>query len=473
MQKIIYFTAFLFGLFGLTLGGGTVQKPKSPNVILIYSDDQGAVDLGCYGTRDILSPNIDKLAATGLKFTRMYAPSPVCSASRAGLMSGKIPARAGVPSNVSSRAGDPGMPASEFTIAEAFQAAGYKTGHFGKWHLGYTPETMPLGQGFEESYGHMGGCIDNYSHHFYWQGPNRHDLWHNGEEVFEPGKYYPELITDKCLDFIEENREKPFFIYLAYNTPHYPLQPTLKWMERYADIEPEKVPFRNKLPDGQNIPDQAAFNVRGLYAAFVSSMDEQVGRVIDTVEKLGLRDDTIIIFQADQGHSYEERTFWGGGSSGPFRGGKFSLFEGGIRVPSVVSWPKRIPQNEHCDELAFAGDWLPSLAALCEITLPKTLSLDGKDISGCILNKEESPHETLFWKHDNQWAIIKGDWKLYANAQDPSGIAPLSENDRKRLLINLKDDPGERTNLAEKHPEIVKELEDIRTKYLNRIESDR
>lgn len=306
----------------------SVKTERPPNVVLIYSDDQGAVDLGCYGAKDILTPNIDRLALKGVRFTQMYAPSPVCSASRAGLMTGKIPSRAGVPGNVSSTRGDDGMPASETTIAEIFMKAGYKTGHFGKWHLGYSPQTMPLGQGFNESYGNMGGCIDNYSHYFYWAGPNRHDLWQNDHEVFEPGKYYPERITDECISFIERNREKPFFIYLAYNMPHYPLQPTVELIEHYRSVKPIDVLFAGKRPQKELVDHGSDLAVRTLYAAFVSSMDEQIGRAVQALEKQGLTENTIVVFQADQGHSYEERSFFGGGWAGVFRGGKFSLFEG-------------------------------------------------------------------------------------------------------------------------------------------------
>ncbi len=450
---------------------GAAEQPKPntrPNVILIYSDDQGAVDLGCYGTRDITTPNIDRLTSTGVRFTQMYAPAPVCSASRAGLMTGKLPFRAGVPSNVSCTAGVPGMPTEEITIAELFKSAGYKTGHFGKWHLGYTPETMPLGQGFDESYGFMGGCIDNESHYFYWDGPSRHDLWRNGEEIFEPGRYFPARMSEECVDFIERNREEPFFIYLAYNVPHYPLQPTLKWREYYHSVEPLAVPFLRQLfdPENPSLPQLDPLTVRGLYAAFVSSMDEQIGRVIEAVEKHGLRDDTIIVFQADQGHSYEERTFWGGGNSGIFRGGKFSLFEGGIRVPSVVSCPGTIPQGRVNEAVVHACDWLPTLLSFCGITPPENLEIDGKNIRGTILENEKSPHETLYWQFNEQWALRKGNWKLYTTPLDPSSSTPLPDSDKTFFLCNLAEDPGERTNLREQHPEIVEEL--LREKSLEK-----
>ena len=182
MRFLIFTALFCIGsLFSLT-------AKNKPNVILIYSDDQGSVDANCYGSKDLTTPTLDKLARTGVRFTQMYSPSAICSASRAGLLTGRFPPRAGVPGNVSSHKGKAGLPTEEVTMAEIFKGAGYATAHVGKWHLGYTPETMPNGQGFDFSYGHMGGCIDNYSHFFYWVPPNLHDLWRNGVEIWEDGR---------------------------------------------------------------------------------------------------------------------------------------------------------------------------------------------------------------------------------------------------------------------------------------------
>ena len=192
---------------------------RKPNVIIIYTDDQGSVDLNCYGAKDLTTPHMDALAKHGVRFTQFYAAAPVCSPSRAGLLTGRYPVRAGMPGNAGSTKGRAGLAPNEVTIAEMMKEAGYVTAHIGKWHLGYTPETMPNGQGFDHSFGHMGGCIDNYSHFFYWQGPNRHDLWRNGKEIFEDGKFFPELMAAEADKFIVKNRDNPFFIYFALNTP--------------------------------------------------------------------------------------------------------------------------------------------------------------------------------------------------------------------------------------------------------------
>ncbi|MDG2214456.1 MAG: sulfatase-like hydrolase/transferase, partial [Verrucomicrobiota bacterium] len=400
----------LLGLLLLTLSLSAADR--RPNVIIIYTDDQGSVDLNCYGSKDLTTPHMDGLAKRGVRFTQFYAAAPVCSPSRAGLLTGRYPVRAGMPGNAGSTKGRAGLAAGEVTIAEMMKAAGYVTAHIGKWHLGYTPETMPNGQGFDHSFGHMGGCIDNYSHFFYWQGPNRHDLWRNGKEIFEDGKFFPELMAKEATKFIEENKGKPFFIYFALNTPHYPYQGYAKWLKHYE-----------KLPSPRN-----------LYAAFLSTQDEAIGHLINTVDRLGLRKDTIIIFQSDHGHSHEERAHFGGGSSGPYRGAKFSMFEGGLRVPAIISWPGNLPEGEVRDQVAHSCDWLPTIA---ELTVGKLLNKDinGKSIVKIIKHTEAiTPHKVIHWQtgrgKNPRWAVRQGDWKLIGNPQDTSNKAPLTAKDK-------------------------------------------
>ena len=178
------------------------NSSRLPNVIIIYTDDQGTVDANCYGAKDLYTPNIDHLAETGVRFSQFYAAAPVCSPSRAALLTGKTPLAAGLPGNAPSQKGKPGLPSEEITIAEKLKENGYVTGHIGKWHLGYTEETMPNAQGFDYSFGHMGGCIDNYSHFYYWNGSNRHDLWENNNEVWMDGEYFQDIISDKTLSFV-------------------------------------------------------------------------------------------------------------------------------------------------------------------------------------------------------------------------------------------------------------------------------
>jgi arylsulfatase A-like enzyme len=291
------------------------RQGRKPNVILIMLDDLGSIDVNCYGAKDLVTPNLDALAGSGVRFTQMCSASPVCSPSRAAVLTGRVPLRAGLPNNAGSQPGGKGLPAEEVTLARVMKDAGYATGHVGKWHLGYTPEEMPNARGFDSSFGHMGGCIDNYSHFFYWEGPNRHDLWQNGNETWRSGEHIGDLMVEQCNKFIEAQKDKPFFLFWAINQPHYPLQGKAKWREHYRDLA----------------------SPRNMYAASVSTLDELIGRVMAKVKSLGLANDTIVALQSDHGHSTEERSFGGGGNAGPYRGAKFSMFEGGIRVVSMLS----------------------------------------------------------------------------------------------------------------------------------------
>jgi len=426
---------------------------EQPNVIVIYSDDQGSLDLNCYGSTDLDTPNLDRLADEGIRFTQMYSPSAICSASRAGLLTGRFPARAGVPGNVSSTKGMPGMPSNEITMAELLKTRGYTTGHVGKWHLGFTPDTMPNGQGFDSSFGHMGGCIDNYSHFFYWNGPNRHDLWRDGTEIHRDGEFFLDMMVQEGQQFIKTNKDKPFFLYWAINAPHYPMQGTTKWRERYKDLP----------------------SPRRQYAAFTSTVDEKVGELIGTLEALGLRKNTLVIFQSDHGHSTEERAFWGGGNAGPYRGAKGCLFEGGIRIPSIVSMPGTIPQGQVRDQMAIGCDWFPTIATYCGAKLPGR-QYDGKSLTDVIASGDaESPHDHLFWLLGNpkngQWAVRQGPWKLLGNARD-RGIPKNAPQVDKLFLANLDLNKGEAKNLKSQHPEVVAKLQAIRDKHVAEIVRD-
>ena len=439
-------TKNIFILFAFILGVGVFntwsQNKKQPNVIIILTDDQGSVDMNCYGATDLHTPNMDNLAQTGVRFTQFYVAAPVCSPSRASMLTGLNPHEAGLPGNASSQAGHRGMPTEKVTIAEVMKENGYQTAHIGKWHIGYTPETRPLGQGFDYSFGHMGGCIDNYSHFFYWNGPNRHDLWENGKEVWHDGEYFGDLMAEKADEYIVNHKDKPFFMYYAINMPHYPLQPKAQWREHYKEMD---MPRRD-------------------YAAFVSTIDEYVGRLMATLEKEGLRENTIVILQSDHGHSNETRTFGGGGSAGPYRGSKFSLFEGGIRVPSIISYPKKVPTNEVRDQMALNIDWLPTIADYCNIkTLPD--NIEGKSLKKTIGKNSDTPHHQFIWKSGASWAIRQGDWKLIGYPQDESGKGELNADKDLLFLVNIKQDCSEMTNLAQRHPDKVKELSEAYLKW--------
>ena len=280
--------------------------------------------------------------------------------------------------------------------------------------------------------------IDNYSHFFYWDGPNRHDLWRNGEKIYRPGDYFPDLMVEEATDFMTKNRMEPFFMYWAINIPHYPLQGDVKWLEFYKDFP----------------------SPRKEYAAFVSTMDDKIGMLLKAVDALGLTQNTIIVFQSDHGFSKEERTMGGGGSAGIFRGAKFSLFEGGIRVPAFISWPGKIPKNEVRHQLAANIDWMPTLAEYCKISMPNR-KIDGKSLLSIISSSyADSAHQEFYWKNGGskenpQWAVRDGDWKLLHN---PAQAQPEELDEDGFFLVNLTEDPSEQYNLSKNYPEKVKSL---------------
>lgn len=415
-----------------------VFSQQKPNVIIIYTDDQGSIDVNSYGAKDLVTPNMDYIVENGTSFTQFYA-SPVCSPSRASLLTGKTPQRAGLSGNaVPNSQLKKGLPGTEDTMAEMFKDAGYATAHIGKWHLGDAPEMTPNAQGFDHSFGHMVGCIDNYSHFFYWNGPNRHDLYRNGKEVYYEGQFFPDLMAAEATNFMEDNSTSPFFMYFAVNMPHYPYQGDAKWLSYY----------NNK---GISYP-------RNLYAAFISTLDDRIGMLLKKLNELGIQDNTIIVFQSDNGHSTEQRAHFGGGSSGMYRGAKQCLFEGGIRVPAAISWTNNLPKGEIRNQFAVNTDWMPTLAELCGIKIDSQV-LDGKSLVDVINNETEKTKHTAgyCWQYQDMWVARKGHWKLLGNPRDTSKKTYKLKT--KRWLVNLEKDPGEQINLASKHPNMVAELE--------------
>ena len=393
---------------------------RKPNVIVILSDDQGTVDMNCYGSKDLYTPNMDKLAQRGVRFTQLYVGAPVCSPSRAALLTGRYPQRAQLPDNAHN---DGGMPACQLTMAELLKGNGYRTGIFGKWHLGDRMPISPNAQGFDQFFGHKVGCIDNYSHYYYWGGPNRHDLWQDETEHIEEGKYFPDMLVREAGKFMEDNQDKPFFMYLAFNLPHYPLQAQEKYREMYKDVKDPK---------------------RRRYGAFVSTLDEKVGEVVAKLEELKLRDDTLIIFLSDHGHSTEERSFGGGGSAGPYRGHKFTVWEGGLRVPCIISWPGHVPEDQVRDQMVSSIDLFPTIAAYTDTPLPET-KIDGFDIREVINSAvSPSPRKDMYWENGNRWAVRSGNWKLV--------------KDGELFLSDMNVDTSETHNIADEHKDIVEKL---------------
>lgn len=450
------------GALGATaaVGGKTSAQGRRPNVVIIYTDDQGTLDAGCYGSDDIHTPNIDDLARRGVRFTQAYAHT-VCCPSRSQLLTGRFPQRSGVTNWLSNNTLDENgrnMFPSEITLAEVLRDYGYRTGLSGKWHLGAKPGHQPLDQGFDEAFGHLGGFIDNFEHKFLHSNSRRppfHDLYRNGKEVFETGRYFPDLVVDEATRFIVENKDRPFFLYCAFNVPHYPEQSDPKF---------------DKMYDSMSMP-------RRSYASMITTTDDRIGQVLRALDLWGLRDNTIVLFMSDNGHSTEDFFNWdvnygahgGGGNTGKWRGAKGSLFEGGIRVPSILSLPGRIPAGETRTQAISNMDFFPTILELCGVE-PPDYEIDGKSLSGVLGSADSpSPHSTFHWMWQNQWAVREGDWKLIGNGRDTTGLksghAPRKDMGEV-YLASLADELPEATNHASERPEIVARLEKLHEDWL-------
>jgi arylsulfatase A-like enzyme len=418
-----------------------------PNIIVFMTDDQGYGDLSCMGNTDFRTPHLDRLAASGARFTNWYSNSPVCSPSRASLLTGRYPGNAGVRSILAGHRTATGLPQQAPTLATALKACGYRTAMYGKWHLGLAEGSRPEDHGFEEWFGFLAGCVDYYSHIFYW-GMNRggpgndptHDLWQDGCEVWENGAYLTELITRKAVGSIREaaQREEPFMLYVAYNAPHYPMHAPQAYLDRFPDLPWD----------------------RRIMAAMLSAMDDGVGEICAELERQGIRENTAIVFMSDNGPSRETRNWldgtqdpYYGGTTGVLKGHKFSLYEGGIRVPGIVSWPARIPAGQVIDAPAAAMDVFPTLLRAAEGD-PAGYELDGVDLLPMLTGQGRLPERDLYWEMKGQTAVRRGPWKLVLHGQLVEGAPP--EDDVH--LANLDQDVGERENLKDRYPELASEL---------------
>jgi arylsulfatase A-like enzyme len=408
-------------------------RSRKPNIVLFYTDDMGYSDLGCYGCRDISTPHLDALAASGIRLTHFYTAAPVCGPSRAALLTGKSPQAAGVPTNFRGAPNVTGLKGGEFTIAELLKSGGYVTGLFGKWHLGTAAESLPNAQGFDEFFGHLNGCVHFFDHMYVWNssiGPF-HDLWRNKKEVREDGAYMTDLITRETLSFIDKHREQPFFAYVAYNAPHYPMEAPDRWLRPYDHLEPNRKP----------------------YAAMVACLDDSIGQIVGRIRALGLEENTLFIFTNDNGPSDESRTKVERGrmpgSSRPFRGVKFSLYEGGIRSPFIAAWKSCIRPGTVSDEPGILTDLFPTLAEAAGLDIPT--DVEGKSLWP-LLWGDRSPHDHLCWEFNGQRAVRRGRWKLVQPRPGKDGAQAKPE------LYDLETDPEERRNLAKEERYQVESL---------------
>jgi arylsulfatase A-like enzyme len=420
------------------------QQKRKPNIVVIITDDHGIGDVGCYGHPEVRTPNLDRLAASGVRFTQWYSNAPICSASRAAIMTGKYPDRAGVKGALPS---EPtwdvkGLRAGENTLATLLRAQGYKTAAFGKWHLGSAPESRPMAQGFDDFFGWYSGWLDAYSHRYYQLGsaPGKifHDLWRNETEVFEEPAYMTELLGRESQTWLaKQNNRQPFLLYLAFGAPHYSMMAPKKYLDRFPVTMDRD---------------------RRTHLAMVAAVDDVIGNLLDQLKRQGLEDDTIIYFQADNGATREVRASsdgkpYHGGSNEPFRGYKQGLFDGGMHVPAMLRAPGYVKPGTVWERPMISMDILPTLVALADPSGKPPAGVDGQNILP-VLRGETPEHDFLFWEFDNQRSVRQGDWKLILNPPQFPGD-PITD---KIWLSNLEADRSEKKNLADQYPDRVKSM---------------
>lgn len=420
-----------------------------PNVVIIYADDLGWGDLGCYGSDEIRTPHLDDLARRGVRLTQWYANSPVCSPSRAALLTGRHPAHAGIEAILGARRDVVGLAPQE-TLATLLGAAGYRTAIFGKWHLGVEHASAPRRHGFQQHRGFRAGCVDYYSHIMYWGVVNPlHDLWEGDDEIWHNGEYLTELITDWAVDFVSRTDE-PFLCYVPYNAPHYPMHAPQAYMDRFDHLPWE----------------------RQVMAAMIACLDDGVGRIVEALRAHGRLDDTIIVFSSDNGPSAEERNWldgeeiaYAGGSTGGLRGHKGSVFEGGIRVPGIWSWPAGLPAGVVEDVPAQMVDVVPTILDALDMEAPA--DLDGESLVAVLRGETDPVERPLTWEYVGQLAVRCGDWKLVTDPIAKLGVPPASGD----LLFNLADDPAETTDLLDQQPDQAARLRAVRDAWRTQLDT--
>ncbi len=399
--------------------GAGASTTRPPNVVFILADDLGFADLSCYGRRDYQTPQIDRLAAGGLKLTQAYSNSSVCSPTRCALATGRYQYRlaVGLEEPIRFKARDAGLPAGHPTLASLFRALGYRTALIGKWHLGGDPGQGPLRHGYEHFYGVHGGAADYYTHEFTAPPTGTSELFENEQRVRHHG-YLTELLTSEALAEIERNAAKrqPFLLSLHYTAPHWP------W-EGPGDEAVSRALSSIYHPDGGSLE---------TYARMVAALDAGVGRVLAQLARLDLERDTLIVFTSDNGGERFSDTW-------PFTGMKGELLEGGIRVPAIVRWPTHIAAGGVSEQVCATMDWLPTLLAAANGAPDASYLPDGDDLLPHLLGKAAARTRTLYWRHKahDQAAVRAGDWKYLS----------LGGNE---FLFDIARDPRERANLKER-----------------------
>lgn len=438
IKTVIAISVLLITLFQWN---GYSQSAQKPNIIVILVDDLGYADVGFNGCKDIPTPNIDRIATNGVKFTNGYVTFSVCGPSRAGLLTGRYPQRFGYERNPQYRSHDPnmGLPKAEKTLAESLKQVGYTSGIVGKWHQGADISNHPLNRGFNEFFGHLGGghkyfpedltikdsyAVDND------EGMSYKTWIMRNHEPIQTKKYLTDEFSDEAVRFVERHQKKPFFLYLAYNAPHSPLQATQEYLDRFPNIKDEK---------------------RKTYSAMVSAVDDGVGRLLDRLESLQLDKNTLVYFLSDNGGPEKDNA----SDNGLLREGKSSIYEGGYRVPFAMQWKGTVKPGVYENPISSL-DIYATISALSKSPVNKDKPLDGVNMIPFITGKNKSlPHETIYLRMFDKkgYSVRYKDLKL------------VLKNDDVPQLYNLKEDIGEQNDIAKLYPKEVNKLDDIRKKW--------
>lgn len=414
------------------VAASALAADRKPNILVILADDLGYGELGCQGfTKEIPTPNVDSIAANGVRFTSGYVSGPYCSPTRAGLMTGRYQTRFGHefnPGPEQAAQKGVGLSLKETTIADRLKTAGYATGWFGKSHLGYEPQFHPLKRGFDEYFGFLGGARE------YFDVPKPISPMLRGTQPAGKFEYTTEALGAETVAFIDKHRSAPWFAYLAFNAVHGPLQATEKYLSRFPNITDKK---------------------RQTYAAMQSAMDDAIGSVLAKVRELGQEENTLIFFFTDNGGPTPQTT----SGNGPLRGFKAQMWEGGIRVPWMVQWKGHVPAGKVDDRPVIQLDILPTALAAAGVEAKPEWKLDGVNLLPFITGKNSAaPHEALYWRFGQQIAIRMGDWKLVKATGSPAMERGGAASTEGAELYHLAKDIGEKENLAAKEPEKFQQL---------------
>jgi len=461
VRKLSMIAALISGL-GIVIGWiGSAQSAEKPNVLIFFIDDLGVTDIGVNGSSFYETPHIDALAKSGVNFTNAYSAHPVCSPTRASLMTGKFPQRVGITQWISGNNGH--LPLGEVTIGEAFKEAGYRTGYIGKWHLGKADRQQPSQQGFDHTVAvNRAGQPSSFFYPFKSgkKPTNVPDL-----EDYEKGDFLTDALADKSIDFISQKSEQPFFLCFSHYAVHTPIQAPEDLVKKY---EAKRVEMygepKFQLEMGKYNKQVLTRQENSTYAAMMENLDTNIGRVMAALKESGKLENTIVVFTSDNGGLVHHTRDTGPTSNLPYRSGKAWTYEGGVRIPTIISWAGGIEPSVS-ETRMITMDFYPTLLELCELPLKPEQHLDGKSLKKVLGGESDSELEERFlaWTyphrhgtgHQPSHAILKGDWKLIR-----------FERDEPAELYNLSEDVGEKSNLADSNPDKLQELDVLLTQWL-------